>query len=54
MDLGNKLQPAIVCDKCSTKFCYFHANAHPNGRYDVIASAQTVGPKLRLRPSSAS
>jgi hypothetical protein len=28
--IGNEATPEIVCESCQGKFCYFHANAHPN------------------------
>ena len=28
--IGDETTPEIVCQQCSQKYCYFHANAHPN------------------------
>src|SRR5688572_29740773 len=29
MFIGNPRSPEMVCPSCSTKFCFFHSNAHP-------------------------
>jgi hypothetical protein len=58
--LGNRRRPAMTCSKCTTQFCFFHANAHPGEscrqfarrvRVEERASTITIGQITKKCPS---
>lgn len=59
--LGDASRPAMVCDACSTAFCFLHSNAHPPsetcGQYarrtrkDEMASKRAIRKISRACPS---